>query len=262
MLITLPLIVILKKTVKREVWDLPKTDWKNLKKELHNYDWQPLKHGSAEDALTLFLEVLWLQLVKHIPRRSVENVKRSHPWVNDRSKKALQEKNDAERTPYFEAASKKCSIILAEECLKYVAHVKQKMATLKPGDKLWWKTNRELLHRKGTLSSVPTLRENGQWIRDAKQKADVFARTFETKAQLPEELVDTPFFGSADHGSEVFMVFRSRTTLKLFRKLDEKKATGGDMISAAILKRLCECLAVPFTIVVRRLFFAGCWPQI
>ena len=32
------------------------------------------------------------------------------------------------------------------------------------------------------------------------------------------------------------------------------------MISAAILKRLCECLAVPFTIVVRRLFFEGCWP--
>ena len=57
-LITLPLIVILEKTVKREVWDLPKSDWKNLKKELHNYDWQPLKHDSAEDALTLFLEVL------------------------------------------------------------------------------------------------------------------------------------------------------------------------------------------------------------
>jgi len=136
------------------------------------------------------------------------------------------------------------------------------MATLQPGDKLWWKTNRELLHRKGTLSSVPTLQENGKWIRDAKEKADVFARTLETKAQLPEELVDTPFFGSADHGSEVFMVFRSRTTQKMFRKLDEKKATGGDMISAAILKRLCECLAVPFTIVVRRLFSEGCWPKV
>ena len=33
------------------------------------------------------------------------------------------------------------------------------------------------------------------------------------------------------------------------------------MISAAILKRLCECLATPFTIVVRRLFHEGCWPS-
>ena len=34
------------------------------------------------------------------------------------------------------------------------------------------------------------------------------------------------------------------------------------MISAAILKRLCEILDVPFTIVVRRLFHAGCWPSV
>ena len=33
------------------------------------------------------------------------------------------------------------------------------------------------------------------------------------------------------------------------------------MISARILKCLCDCLAVPFTIVVRRLFYEGCWPS-
>ena len=32
------------------------------------------------------------------------------------------------------------------------------------------------------------------------------------------------------------------------------------MVSAAILKRLCDCPVVPFTIVVRRLFHQGCWP--
>ena len=57
------------------------------------------------------------------------------------------------------------------------------------------------------------------------------------------------------------MAFRNRNAKRLFKKLDEKKATGGDMISAAILKRLCDCLAVPFTIVVRRLFYEGCWPS-
>jgi len=261
-LVTLPLPEILEKNVKREVWDLTKADWTNLKKQLQDYDWQPLKHGSAEDALMLFLEVLWLHLVKYIPRREVDTVKRSHPWVNDRTKKALLEKNLAEGTPNYAAASKKCSAILAEERLKHIAHVKSKMADLKPAHKQWWKINRELLHRKGTLSSIPTLRENGQWISDAKQKADVIARTLAAKARLPEEHVDTPFFGSADHGSELFLAFRSRTTRRLFKKLDEKKATGGDMISAAILKCLCDCLAVPFTFVVRRLFYEGCWPSV
>ena len=33
------------------------------------------------------------------------------------------------------------------------------------------------------------------------------------------------------------------------------------MISAAILKKLADCLRVPFTVVVRRLFHEGCWPR-
>ena len=85
---------------------MAKADWPNLKRELQHYDWQPLKHGSAEDALTFFLEVLWLHLVKYIPRRELDIVKRSHPWLNVRSKKALQEKADAEGTLNFEEVSK------------------------------------------------------------------------------------------------------------------------------------------------------------
>ena len=58
-----------------------------------------------------------------------------------------------------------------------------------------------------------------------------------------------------------FVAFRSRTTDRLLKKLNERKATGHDMISAAILKKLHDCIAVPFTRVVRRLFFEGCWPR-
>jgi hypothetical protein len=42
----------------------------------------------------------------------------------------------------------------------------------------------------------------------------------------------------------------------------ERKATGHDMISAAILKKLHDCIAVPFTRVARRLFYEGCWPKV
>ena len=72
--------------------------------------------------------------------------------------------------------------------------------------------------------------------------------------------MDTPFFGVPEEEWDGFIAFRSRTALRLFKKLDENKATGHDQISAAILKRLCETIAVPFTRVVRRLFYDGCWP--
>ena len=204
MLIRLPLATFLEKTERREVWILKKANLAVLKKELQEYDWHLLHKGTAEEALHVFLEVLWLHLVKYIPRRQLDIVKQSHPWMNDRSKKAIVEKNLAEGTSGFKTASIKCAETLAEERCKHVQKVKDKMATLPPATKQWWKINRELLRHKATLSSIRTLREDGRWIKDAKDKADACARNFESKAQLPDELVDTPFFGCASDNIDHF----------------------------------------------------------
>ena len=112
------------------------------------------------------------------------------------------------------------------------------------------------------MSSIPVLKMEGQWLSDAKEKADAFAQTFAVKGELPAEVVDTPFFGESESEFKGFVAFRSRHTKRLFKKLDESKATGHDQISAVILRRLADCLAMPFTKVCGRLFFGACWPTI
>ena len=134
-LIKLPLPVMLGQTERREVWILKQAKWTVLKKDLQEYDWHQLYKGTAEEALHVFLEVLWLHLVKYIPRRQLDIVKRSHPWMNDRSKRAIIEKNNAEGTPRFQAASAKCATILAEERTKHVQKTKDKMAALPKASK-------------------------------------------------------------------------------------------------------------------------------
>ena len=153
---------MLEQTEQRDVWILKEAKWEALKKDISDYNWHSLGDGTAEDALNVFLEVLWLHLVKHIPRRPLQIVKRSHPWMNDRSRAAIAEKNRAEGTPAFSDASSKCAAILTEERLKQVEKVKEKMASLPSASKSWWKINRELLRRKATLSSIQTLREDGK----------------------------------------------------------------------------------------------------
>ena len=118
------------------------------------------------------------------------------------------------------------------------------------------------LNRKGRLTSIPTLRDDGKWLTDSRAKADSFARTFSSKSELPPEVVDTPYFGQPEEELQIFVAFRSRKCRRLFKALDASKATGHDKISAAILKRLHKVLAVPFTKVCRRLFFEGCWPSV
>ena len=112
------------------------------------------------------------------------------------------------------------------------------------------------------MSSIPTFRDETGWLTDAKRKANIFARTFSDKTKLPAEVVDTPFSGSPEKQFDEIVVFRSLACKKLLSKSDKIKATGNDNISAVILKKLAACIALPFTIVCRRLFWEGYWPTI
>ena len=126
----LPVPEVLEVSIKREVWILAKANWKSLSNELLDYDWKKIDHGSAEDSLILFLEILWLHLVKHIPRKVIETKKSSHPWLNDRCKSAIDRKNAAEGTMRFKTESAKCVEILNEERASYVQRVKTKLVSL------------------------------------------------------------------------------------------------------------------------------------
>ena len=109
---------------------------------------------------------------------------------------AIQKKNTAEGNEQYDSECANCMQILGVEKSGYVNQLKQKIPNLPKSSKAWWRLNRELLHRKVKLSSIPTLKEDKAWISDPKDKADAFARTFVCKSNLPDEVVDTPFFWS------------------------------------------------------------------
>ena len=58
-----------------------------------------------------------------------------------------------------------------------------------------------------------------------------------------------------------FVALRSRYTLKLLKALDISKAIGPDHISAEILRNIAEAIAIPFTVLCRRLLNEGLWPN-
>ena len=120
------------------------------------------------------------------------------------------------------------------ERANYMKKLKEKISTLPRNGKQWWRLDRELLSRKAGVASIPTLREDTRWLSDSKRKADAFACKFSSKSQLPAETIDCPFFGVPDCEFDGFVAFRSRTSRRLLKQLNERKATGHDMISAAI----------------------------
>ena len=258
---SIPIPEIQEKIIQRFGFRLEKADWKGLNSALEKTDWQTIKKGSAADAFSFFMETLWYQICTFIPYEELLLKKKSHPWLDEKCATAIQKKNAAEGTPYFDEERQKCQKVIAESFQIHLANLKEKISKLKKGSKQWWRLNRELLERKSKISSIPPLKDNKNWITESKGKADTLAKCFAIKANLPDEFIDCPFFGVPDFEYEDFIVLRSRYTRKLLETLKEDKATGPDRIPASILKRIAHSIAVPFTMLCRRLLTDAHWPK-
>ena len=256
----IPIPEIKCQSITRYGFHLSRADWPALESALDAFDWQKLKRGTAEDALNHFMDVLWVHLCTHIPMNEFKMTKKSHPWLNDICERAIQEKNSAEGTESFEEKRSLCSQTLKAEYQRHLANLKSRIANLDKGSKQWWKLNRELLEKRSKLSNIPPLKDGSIWINDSAGKANLLAKTFCEKSELPAEAVDCPFFGFPDAEFDDFIALRTRSMLKLLKEIIATKATGPDRIPAIILKRLARYLALPFTLVCRRLFWEGCWP--
>ena len=251
------------KEIPQFAFRLKDAKWTELRTALEQVDWRVLQRGSAEEAFTHFMDTLWLHLCKYIPYAKRKMKKQSHPWLNDRCREAIARKNDKEDRDddEYRDAAKSCAEVLADEYQRYVLKLKEEIAQLPKGSKKWWKLNRQLLEKKAKMSGIPPLKNEEGWIHDPKLKADLFAKVFASKAQLPPEEVDCPYFGEPETEIESRVILRTRYTLKLLQSLDVGKATGPDRIPASILKTLADVIALPFTMICRRLLKEACWPE-
>ena len=75
-----------------------------MKSALTSVDWLPLQRGTAEDAATFFMEMLWMNLCTYTPYEEIHVKKKSHPWLNSICESATTEQNAAENTKNFDRA--------------------------------------------------------------------------------------------------------------------------------------------------------------
>jgi len=233
----------------------------NSKCALKNANWQSLSEGSANDAVNFFSDTLAHLCEKFIPQTTISIRKQSHPWINTECESAVARKGAAEGSPTYNAMRDQCAETLRGAHKNYLSDLRAKIAELPRGSKKWWALNRELLNKKSKVVSIPPLLDNGIWILDSAGKANSFAKAFSSKFVLPPPVEDQFVAAPVNHMNH-FVAIRTRSVAAELSKLDEKKATGPDRISARILRVLAFVLALPLAIICRRLLYEGVWPDI
>ena len=97
--------------------------------------------------------------------------------------------------------------------------------------------NRSLLGRSQKKNvSIPPLRDKDlSWILENDKKADVFGKSFEAKAELPEQEGEWIPKRLGTEQSRLLLL-RTNTSEAILRNLNPDKATGQDALPAKILK--------------------------
>ena len=74
-----------------------------------------------------------------VPKRTIKEKKKTHPWVNDRVVKLVAAKHAAEGTPQEDVKVAECSAGILEEFGAYAAGVRKELQGLPRGSKQWWR---------------------------------------------------------------------------------------------------------------------------
>ena len=89
----------------------------------------------------------------------------------------------------------------------------------------------------------------------------IINETFSNKFILPQKS-GQPNLQLSSEKMASFNLIRVRWTEAVLKKLSDDTATGPDFIPARVLKKFAKILALPITILIRKLLREHCWPEI
>ena len=171
---------------------------------------------------------------------------------------------EARGTPDAIIERDRCSEILFEEHTRYIMKMRGELSDLPNSSKKLWKLANSLQGKTRSSESVQALKAtDGSWARTPEAKAELLSETFARKSVLPvgESNEFSVLAPGAAPAIDVFLPVRKRQVRRELLKLNDAKATGPDQVSAKVLKRCADSLALPLALVIRLMLSEGRWPS-
>ena len=263
-LTTVSLAIPATQPVKRKVYDFKKADWCSLKRQLLETDWRIALDLPGDAAAETMVQTILDKVAQCIPSRTISDKVWAHPWLNDACHKALLRKREAFETADFVRLRDACSRTYVEAHDAYVAKTREKLKELSPSSRGWWRLSGTLLEKAGNKETIPPLqRPDETWALTPEDRAAELARVFRSKSSLPPREENEYTALTHDPPAKMLRMPRLRVSKvhNLLCKIDETSGTGPDMLPARILKHCAAELAIPVTLLTRKLLREHCWPQ-
>ena len=150
--------------------------------------------------------------------------------MGKRSRRPAREgKRNSEGTECEAECRERCSAGILEEYGNYINKERTALQEIPRGVKEWWTKSIRLLQKKGTVSSIPALRQDdGKWLHNAKDKANLFVSTLSRKFKMADaESNEYTMLDSILHrGQGPLKAFATKDAENILGALREDSGTG------------------------------------
>ena len=198
---------------------------------------------------------------------------RQAPWITQAVKNFLRKKNHAYKTfvkngqPDDKLEEIKIMISEGAKMIEnakqnYLRKTGQNLANAGSSSKMYWSLINTVVLNKAKIPIIPPLLENGLFISDFAEKAQLFndyfilqCTTIDTGSEIPLETQGNPILIND-------FVISDEKILKIIRSLNPNKAHGWDEISIRMIKLSDVALVSPLKIIFTNCLRRGVFPEI
>ena len=257
----------------RHIWFYDKSDTSSIKRSIELFDWQ--KHlGSLQcpnEQVKLLNETLINIYSNFIPNKTKKIRPNEVPWMTRDIKNFLRKRNRIYRN-----AVKKGHLIKESDNLKkliangatmiknakrnYFMNVGKSLAQ-KTSTKVYWSLINKVLN-KSRIPPIPPLLENGEFVTDFAEKAQLFNDHFARQCSTIDTGSVIPSLNPKTTTTIADISISDEGILSIIRSLNPSKAHGCDEISVRMIKQSDSALIYPLKLIFKNSIRTGVFPDI
>ena len=258
----------------RKIWYYDKADFVAIRTSIEMFSWHEHldKLTCLNEQVKLLNEVLLNIFSNFIPNKVKTIRPRQAPWITPAVKNFLRKKNRAYKSfvksgrpgDKLEGIQKMISegAKLVEEAKQnYFRKAGETLANPGTSSKTYWTLINTVLN-KVKIPMIPPLLENGLFVTDFTEKAQIFndyfilqCTTINTGSEIPQDDPVTTTLIS-------HFVISEEKILNIIRSLNPNKAHGWDEISVRMIKLSDASLVLPLKIIFTNCLRSGLFPEI
>ena len=188
----------LTKAFSGKIWLFENGDYNAFCQTVSDYDWNTI----IKEDVKLYANALTQTLInlseQYIPNKNVTIRPQDLPWINNNIQKLIRKRNrfyrkyknskTVQNYSHFKEIRNKVTSLLRKSKQEYTESLANKLKKSNLSSKDYWNTLKSFIKPAQSSSEIPPLQQNGCYVSDSTEKANLLNEYFVQKTSLDERL--------------------------------------------------------------------------